>query len=144
MLYCEMGKTGEKLLFWATGACASEKGRGIDEERTERQVISAIDRESTTWIRVHIQQWGKRGRLGKILAKGYRDRVNVATKLPFPGSLNWRHGEAPGYPVEEAPNRPHRLLPGSCAIKHGELAAAEAARDRPIFENARQAGKIVG
>lgn len=55
----------------------------IDEERTERQIIQAIDRGVNYFDTAYIYHNGRsESILGNILSKGYRDKVKIATKLP--------------------------------------------------------------
>jgi predicted aldo/keto reductase-like oxidoreductase len=59
-----------------------QQGKRIDEERTERQVISAIEQGVNYFDTAHTYP-NSEVVLGKILAKGYRERVLIATKLPL-------------------------------------------------------------
>ncbi len=84
MLYREMGKTGEKASILGYGCMRFPKKDGkIDQERTEKQVISAIDQGVNYFDTAYIYP-NSEATLGNILAKGYRDKVMVATKLPLP------------------------------------------------------------
>ncbi len=84
MLYRTVPKTGESLSALGYGCMRLPlEGMVIDEERATRQIRSAIDRGvnyvDTAWP-YHAGQsetW-----LGKALADGYREKVNLATKLP--------------------------------------------------------------
>jgi len=58
------------------------KEKRINEERTERQVISAI-KHGVNYFDTAYTYGKSEAVLGNILAKGYRDRVLVATKLPL-------------------------------------------------------------
>lgn len=83
MNYREMGKTGDKVSVLGYGCMRFPKKDGkIDEERTEKQVISAIERGvnyfDTAYIYPHSEEV-----LGRILAKGHRDKVLIATKMPL-------------------------------------------------------------
>jgi uncharacterized protein len=83
MLYREMGNTGEKVSVLGYGCMRfPKKDRNIDEERTEKQIISAIDQGVNYFDTAYIYP-GSEVVLGKILAKGYRDKVMIATKLPL-------------------------------------------------------------
>lgn len=55
--------------------------RKIDEQRTSRQVISAIE-QGVNYFDTAYMYPNSETVLGKILAGGYRDRVMIATKLP--------------------------------------------------------------
>jgi len=60
-----------------------KKGNGIDEEESEKMIVSAIDRGVNYFDTAYVYSNGKSEIvLGKILAKGYRDKVKIATKLP--------------------------------------------------------------
>lgn len=60
-----------------------KKGNGIDEEEAEKMIVSAIDRGVNYFDTAYLYSNGKSEIvLGKILAKGYRDKVKIATKLP--------------------------------------------------------------
>lgn len=84
MLYREMGKTGDKLSILGYGCMRFPHKNGkIDEERTERQIIQAIEQGVNYFDSAYIYHGGRgESILGDILAKGYRDRVRIATKLP--------------------------------------------------------------
>ncbi len=59
------------------------KGNAIDEIAAEKLVISAIEQGVNYFDTAYIYHFGKsEGFLGKVLAKGYRDAVKIATKLP--------------------------------------------------------------
>ncbi len=82
MLYRQMGKTGDRVSILGYGCMRfPRKDRRIDEERAERQVISAIDQGVNYFDTAYIYP-GSETVLGKILAKGYRSKVMIATKLP--------------------------------------------------------------
>ncbi|MCX8128872.1 MAG: aldo/keto reductase [Clostridia bacterium] len=84
MLYREMGKTGDKLSILGFGCMRYPQKNGrIDEERTERQIIQAIEQGVNYFDTAYVYHAGKSETiLGKVLSKGYRDRVKIATKLP--------------------------------------------------------------
>jgi uncharacterized protein len=84
MLYREMGKTGDRVSILGYGCMRfPRKGIGLDEARTERQIISAIEGGVNYFDTAYLYP-GSETLLGNILAKGYRDKVFVATKLPSP------------------------------------------------------------
>lgn len=85
MLYRKVPKNGEKLSILGFGCMrlpVTGKGQ-IDEPRAIRQIRYAIDRGvnyfDTAWP-YHAGE--SENVLGRALASGYRDRVNIATKLP--------------------------------------------------------------
>ena len=84
MLYREMGKTGDKLSILGYGCMRfPQKDRKIDVDRTERQIIQAIEQGVNYFDTAYIYHGGRsESILGDILAKGYRDKVKIATKLP--------------------------------------------------------------
>ena len=84
MLYREMGKTGDKVSILGYGCMRFPKKDGkIDYGRTEKQVISAIE-QGVNYFDTAYMYPNSENVLGKILAKGHRDKVMVATKLPLP------------------------------------------------------------
>ncbi len=84
MLYREMGNTGEKLSILGYGCMRYPQKNGrIDEERTERQIIQAIEQGVNYFDSAYVYHGGRsESILGDVLAKGYRERVKIATKLP--------------------------------------------------------------
>ena len=59
------------------------KNRGIDEERTIRQIRHAIDSGVNYFDTAPAYHFGKSEQiLGKALQDGYREKVKIATKLP--------------------------------------------------------------
>ena len=55
----------------------------IDEKRSEAMIIAAIEQGVNYFDTAYIYQNGNSEKvLGQTLAKGYRDRVKIATKLP--------------------------------------------------------------
>jgi uncharacterized protein len=83
-----MGRTGDKVSILGYGCMRFPKaGARIDEERTERQIVSAVERGVNYFDTAFIYP-GSEATLGRILAKdGRRDKVLVATKL-FPLRVN--------------------------------------------------------
>ena len=60
-----------------------KKGNSIDEEESEKMIVSAIDRGVNYFDTAYLYSNGKSEIvLGKVLAKGYRDKVKIATKMP--------------------------------------------------------------
>lgn len=84
MLYRKMGKTGDNLSILGYGCMRfPQKDGKVDEERTERQILHAIKNGVNYFDTAYIYHGGKsEGILGRILAKGCRDQVKIATKLP--------------------------------------------------------------
>jgi predicted aldo/keto reductase-like oxidoreductase len=84
MLYRTVPKTGDNLSILGFGCMRyPPKGRGIDEERTIRQIRHAIDHGVNYFDTAPVYHMGKsEPLLAKALAGGYRDKVRIATKLP--------------------------------------------------------------
>jgi uncharacterized protein len=83
VLYRQMGKTGDKVSILGYGCMRfPKKGRGLDEERASRQLISAIEQGINYFDTAHMYNNGRsESILGKTLAQGYRDKVKIATKM---------------------------------------------------------------
>jgi uncharacterized protein len=82
LLYREMGQTGDKVSILGYGCMRFPKKNGrIDEERTEKQVISAIG-QGVNYFDTAFLYPNSEHVLGRILAKGYRNKVMIATKMP--------------------------------------------------------------
>ena len=84
MQYRKNIKNQESLSILGYGCMRLPKnGKVIDEEASEKLIISAIENGVNYFDTAYIYQSGKSEQvLGKILAKGYRDKVKIATKLP--------------------------------------------------------------
>lgn len=84
MNYREMGKTGDSVSILGYGCMRFPHVNGrVDQERTERQIIQAIENGVNYFDTSVIYHGGKsESILGDILARGFRDRVRIATKLP--------------------------------------------------------------
>lgn len=84
MLNREIRKTGDMLSILGYGCMRFPQKKGkIDLERTEKQIISAIEKGVNYFDTAYVYHGGKsESILGNILSKGYRDRVKIATKLP--------------------------------------------------------------
>lgn len=81
MLYRQFG--GDRVSILGYGCMRfPQQDKRIDEARTERQVISAIERGVNYFDTAHTYPKSEIV-LGNILAKGYRERVLIATKLPL-------------------------------------------------------------
>ncbi len=83
MLYRQMGKSGDKVSVLGYGCMRfPKKDRKIDEERTKKQIIYAIEQGINYFDTAYLYP-NSESTLGKILAEtGYRDKVLVATKMP--------------------------------------------------------------
>lgn len=82
MQYREMGKTGEKVSALGYGCMRFPKINGkIDEERTKKQILSAIEQGVNYFDTAYIYP-NSEAVLGGILAGGYREKVMIATKIP--------------------------------------------------------------
>jgi predicted aldo/keto reductase-like oxidoreductase len=77
-------KNGELLSILGFGCMRfPKKGNNIDEEESEKMILSAIENGVNYFDTAYVYQNGKSEiLLGKVLAKGYRDKVNIATKIP--------------------------------------------------------------
>jgi predicted aldo/keto reductase-like oxidoreductase len=84
MNYRENPKNGDQLSILGYGCMRfPTKGGIIDETRAEKQIILAIEQGVNYFDTAYIYHLGKSEvMLGKVLAKGYRHRVKIATKLP--------------------------------------------------------------
>jgi uncharacterized protein len=82
MLYRKMGKTGEKVSILGYGCMRfPKKDRKIDEERTEKQIVAAIEQGVNYFDTAYLYP-NSEAVLGRILVKGHRDQVLIASKLP--------------------------------------------------------------
>ena len=84
MHYRKNEKNGDELSILGFGCMRfPTKRNSIDEERTEALIISAIEKGVNYFDTAYVYNLGKSEIvLGKILSKGYRDRVKIATKMP--------------------------------------------------------------
>ena len=84
MLYRKMESTGDELSVLGFGCMRlPQKAGRIDEERAERQIHRAIElgvNYIDTAVPYHMG--ASEPFVGRTLASGYRDRINLATKLP--------------------------------------------------------------
>lgn len=82
MRYREDKRFGNKLSQLGFGCMRFTKKMGaIDREKAERELLRAIEGGVNYFDTAYIYP-GSEAALGTFLAKGYRDRVNIATKLP--------------------------------------------------------------
>lgn len=83
MQYRVMKSTGDKLSALGFGCMRLPmKGVGIDEERAVRQIRYAID-NGINYLDTALLYPGSETVVGKALAGGYREKVKLATKLPY-------------------------------------------------------------
>jgi|WetSurMetagenome_2_1015567.scaffolds.fasta_scaffold00177_37 uncharacterized protein len=84
MLYRTVPKSGDKLSILGFGCMRyPSKGRGVDEERTIKQIRHAIEKGVNYVDTAPVYHMGKsEAILGRALAGGYREKVRIATKLP--------------------------------------------------------------
>ena len=84
MLYREMGKTGDKVSVLGFGCMRFQEINGrIDVQRTERQLLQAIDSGVNYFDTAYVYHGGKsESFLGEVFSKGIRNKVKIATKLP--------------------------------------------------------------
>lgn len=82
MLYRENPKNHKELSILGYGCLRyTKKGGVIDQEKAEREMKKAIENGVNYFDTAYVYG-GSEVCLGKFLAKGYRDKVNIATKLP--------------------------------------------------------------
>jgi predicted aldo/keto reductase-like oxidoreductase len=82
MQYRTFGKTGEKVSVLGYGCMRYPQRAGrIDEKRAERQMIGAIEAGVNYFDTAYVYP-GSEAVLGNALAKGYRDKVMIADKIP--------------------------------------------------------------
>ncbi|MDR0424673.1 MAG: aldo/keto reductase [Clostridiales Family XIII bacterium] len=80
----KMGRAGEDVSILGYGCMRFPRKRGgIDMAKTEAQILSGIERGINYFDTAYIYP-GSEKALGSILAGGWRDKVNIATKLPVP------------------------------------------------------------
>lgn len=84
MLYRKMGQTGDQVSILGYGCMRFPKKDGkVDQARTEKQIVSAIEQGVNYFDTAYVYP-NSESSLGKILAKGYRNQVMIATKMPLP------------------------------------------------------------
>ena len=82
MLYRLNPANEDKLSILGYGCLRfPKKGAGIDQEKAEEQMKIAIE-HGVNYFDTAYTYGGSEACLGKFLAKGYRDKVKIATKLP--------------------------------------------------------------
>ncbi|MEY8390240.1 aldo/keto reductase [Lachnospiraceae bacterium] len=82
MLYRTNPKNKKELSILGYGCLRyTKKGTGIDQEKAEEEMRIAIE-HGVNYFDTAYTYGGSEVCLGKFLAKGYRDKVNIATKLP--------------------------------------------------------------
>jgi predicted aldo/keto reductase-like oxidoreductase len=83
MQYRTMKSTGDKLSALGFGCMRlPRKGVGIDEERAIKQIRYAID-HGVNYLDTALLYPGSEAAVGKALSDGYREKVRIATKLPY-------------------------------------------------------------
>lgn len=84
MQYRIFGKTGEKVSILGYGCMRFPQRLGmVDEIRTEKQILSAIEAGVNYFDTAYIYHGGRSETiLGNVLAKGHRDKVLIADKIP--------------------------------------------------------------
>ncbi len=85
MNYRTMGKTGDSVSILGFGCMRFPHINGrIDIDRTERQIMTAVERGVNYFDTAYIYHGGKsESILGDIFSKSGRNRVRIATKLPL-------------------------------------------------------------
>ena len=82
MQYREFGGTGDRVSVLGYGCMRFPRKNGrIDEGRTERQILSAIEKGVNYFDTAYIYP-GSEAVLGRVLSKTDRTKVKIATKVP--------------------------------------------------------------
>lgn len=82
MNYRKNDKNGDMLSILGYGCMRfPKKGNAIDEGKTEKLIIFAIEKGINYFDTAYLYR-NSESVLGKILAKGYRNKVKIATKMP--------------------------------------------------------------
>ena len=82
MQYRQMGTTGDEVSILGFGCMRLPKTGGRwDEKKSERLIAAAID-EGINYFDTAYLYFGNEALVGKILAGGRRDKIQLATKLP--------------------------------------------------------------
>lgn len=82
MQYRENPRNHQKLSILGYGCLRfSKKGTAIDQKKAEEEMRLAVEK-GVNYFDTAYTYPGSEEALGTFLAKGYRDRVNIATKLP--------------------------------------------------------------
>ena len=82
MLYRKNPKNGKELSILGYGCLRfTKKGGVIDQKKAEEEMKAAIE-NGVNYFDTAYTYHGSEVCLGKFLAKGYRNKVNIATKLP--------------------------------------------------------------
>lgn len=82
MNYRKFGNTGDEVSVLGYGCMRYPRKNGrIDEERTEKQILSAIEKGVNYFDTAYIYP-GSEAVLGRVLKKTDRTKVKIATKIP--------------------------------------------------------------
>ena len=82
MLYRKNPGNGDELSILGYGCLRySKKGGAIDQEKAEREMAAAVE-AGVNYFDTAYTYGGSEVCLGRFLAKGYREKVKIATKLP--------------------------------------------------------------
>ena len=82
MQYRENPRNHQKLSALGYGCLRfSKRGTAIDQAKAEREMLAAL-KAGVNYFDTAYTYGGSEACLGAFLAKGYRDQVNIATKLP--------------------------------------------------------------
>ncbi len=82
MNYRETHKNNDKLSILGYGCMRfTKRGGVIDQQKAESELLYAVNAGVNYFDTAYIYP-GSESALGKFLSKGYRGRVNIATKLP--------------------------------------------------------------
>ena len=82
MQYRTDPKSGSKISVLGFGCMRfTKRGKGIDQAKAEEEMLTAIEGGVNYFDTAYIYP-GSEVCLGRFLAKGYRSKVYIATKLP--------------------------------------------------------------
>lgn len=82
MNYRENHKSKDKLSILGYGCMRfTKRGGVIDQQKAESELLCAVNKGVNYFDTAYIYP-GSEAALGKFLSKGFRDKVNIATKLP--------------------------------------------------------------
>jgi len=82
MNYRKNPKNGEMLSVLGYGCMRfTRKGASVDQQKAEKEMLYAIENGVNYFDTAYVYP-GSEAVLGKFLSKGYRKKINIATKLP--------------------------------------------------------------